>query len=134
MMASNNLSNVAWTAPSLIAGGLFLQRRCGSQATFKIFLATIAASYLATTCMGPTTFNSQMNVRAMMPMRWDCIDSERGEMCGADIVAGTCLYACLFSCGLWYVGIPFACFDAAYYGPQGLAMPATASIAALTML
>ena len=56
MMASDSLANVAWTAPSLIGGGILLQSKVGSRATFKIFGASLVASYLATTCFGPTTY------------------------------------------------------------------------------
>ena len=134
MMASDSFVNVAWTAPSLIGGGMLLQAKCGSRATFKLFLASLVASYLTTTCMGPTTFNSHMNIRSYMPMRWDCIDTKRGTMVGADLMAGTCLYSLCFAYGLWHVGLAFACFDVCYYGPMGISMPVTAAVAAATML
>ena len=54
---------------------------------------------------------------------------------GADLMAGMCLYSCLFVSGnYWMLGAAFAAFDFAYYGPMGVAMPATAAVAALTML
>ena len=69
-----------------------------------------------------------------MPLRFDCIDPARGRMLGADLMAGTCLYALCFSYGWWIPGIAFAAFDVAYYGPMGISMPATAAAAVATML
>ena len=54
-------------------------------------------------------------------------------MVGADLMAGTCVYACLFSHGLWFPAVAIAAVDLAYYGPQGIAMPTAAAIGALTM-
>lgn len=49
-------------------------------------------------------------------------------------MAGTLIYTCMFANGLWIPGAAFAAFDFAYYGPMGIAMPATAAVAAFTML
>ena len=77
MIASENLSNVAWTVPSLIGGGFYLQQKLGPMATFKIFGLSLLASYLATTVYGPASHNSKFNIRPFMPMRWDSIDTDR---------------------------------------------------------
>ena len=66
-------------------------------------------------------------------MRWDGIDETRKSMVGADLMAGSVLYACLFASGYWHIGAAFAVFDLAYYGPMGAAIPVPAAIAALTM-
>ena len=58
MMAAESLANVAWTAPSLIGGGFYLQQKLGPMATFKIFGLALFASYLATTVFGPATNHS----------------------------------------------------------------------------
>ncbi len=134
MMAAESLANVAWTAPSLIAGGLFLNSRVGSIASFKIFWLSLFAAYVATSSLGPATNLAKMNIRGLSPIRWDSIDTDRQRMVGADLMAGMCLYSCLFSAGLWIPGAAFAAFDVAYYGPMGIAMPSAAAIAALTLL
>lgn len=136
MMASNDYRNVGWTAPSLILGGLLLQQKVGSMSTLKLFGMCLTASYLATTAMGPCSFNSHLNIRPLWPasLRFDCIDLERQRMCGADLMAGMCLYSVCFAYGLWPLGAACAVFDASYYGPMGLAMPTTAAVAALTLL
>lgn len=103
-------------------------------AAFKLFGLSVAACYYATISLGPTTRVGKMHLRGLMPIRWDSIDSKKGRMVGADLMAGTCLYACLFSHGLWIPGAAFAAFDLAYYGPQGIAMPTAAAIGALTLL
>ncbi len=100
----------------------------------KLFGLSLFASYAATCALGPTTLNSQLNLRSMMPMRWDSIDTEKGRMVGADLMAGTCLYLCLCSGGYYIPALAFAAADAAYYGPMGVAMPAAAAVATLTLL
>ena len=101
---------------------------------FKLFVLSLMASYYATVALGPTTNAGKMHLRSLSPMRWDSIDSDKGRMVGADMMAGTCLYACCFAHGLWIPGAAFAAFDLAYYGPMGVAMPAAAAVGALTML
>ena len=96
MMASESLNNVSWTAPSLIAGGLFLNQRVGSVTSFKLFWLFLLASHLATCALGPASAISQYNIRHLSPVRCDSIDSEKHRMVGADLLAGMCLYTCLF--------------------------------------
>lgn len=56
-------------------------------------------------------------------------------MVGADLMAGMCLYSCLFASGnYWMLGALFAATDLAYYGPMGLSMPVSAAVAAFTLL
>ena len=134
MMAAESLANVAWTAPSLIGGGFYLQQKLGPMATFKLFGLALFASYIATTVFGPATTHSKLNLRWLMPMRFDSIDTDRRRMVGADLMAGTCIYACIFANGLWPVGAAFAAFDIAYYGSMGVAMPTVAALSCLTLL
>ena len=135
MMGADSLHNVGWTAPSLIVGGLYLQQRIGSMASLKLFGLSLMAAYLATTTLGPATYNfSAFNIRGFMPVRFDSIDTENGRMVGADLMAGICLYSVMFSHGLWIPGLAFAAFDVAYYGPMGIAMPTAAAAFALTLL
>lgn len=100
----------------------------------KLFGLCLFASYAATTALGPATRTSALNLRNMMPLRWDSIDSDKSQMMGADVMAGMCLYSCLFASGYWMAGVPFAVLDVAYYGPMGIAMPAAAAVGALTFL
>ena len=103
-------------------------------AAFKLFGLTLASSYLATVALGPTTKISKLNFRGYAPVRWDSMDCEKGRMVGADLMAGTCVYLCLFSHGLWIPGLAIAAVDLAWYGPLGVAMPVTGAVGALTML
>ena len=91
------------------------------------------ASYLATVALGPTSCMSRLHVRGMSPIRFDSIDSQKGRMVGADLMAGTVLYACFFAHNIWFAAA-FAAFDLAYYGPMGLSMPTAAAVGVLTML
>ena len=135
MMAAEKLENVAWTAPSLILGGFYLQSKVGSLTSFKLFGLTIMASYLATCTLGPATGFSNYSLHAYSPIRYDSITlGKQPRMVGADLVAGICLYTCIFANGYFIPGLAFAAFDAAYYGPMGVAMPASAFVATLTLL
>ena len=102
----------------------------------KLFGLSLLASYAATSALGPATLNSHLNVRGMVPqsLRFDSIDAARGRMVGADLMAGTCLYMCLCSGGWYLPAAAFALFDVCYYGPMGVAMPASAAVACLTLL
>lgn len=76
LMGAETLNNVAWTAPSLILGGLYLNSKVGSLTAMKIFSLSVFASYAAVCTMGPATQNSHLNLRHLMPIRWDSIDTE----------------------------------------------------------
>jgi len=101
--------------------------------TIKVFWLAIMASYLATCALGPASTVSHLNLRWLSPMRFDSIDESKRSMKGADLMAGICLYTCAFQAGLWIPCLAFAAFDAAYYGPMGLAMPTAAAAAVLTL-
>ena len=75
MMAGEDFVNVAWTASSLIVGGFYLQQRVGSMTAFKLFGLSLMASYYATIALGPATIGSKLNIRGVMPIRWDSIDT-----------------------------------------------------------
>ena len=134
MMASESLSNVVWTAPSLIIGGYLLNQRLGSMTTLKLFGLSLTAAYMTTCTMGPASACSKLNLRSWSTVRFDCIDTDKRRMVGADLLAGIVLYSLCFSYGLWIPGAAFAVIDLAYYGPMGIAMPATGAIAMLAMI
>ena len=135
MMAAESINNVAWTAPLLIGGGLYLPRKVGSMTALKFFGLSLFASYAATCTFGPASRTSNMNIRWIFPkeMRWDSIDNDRKRMLGADLMAGCVGYSCLFASGYWGVGAALAVLDVAYYGPMGFGCAVPAAVAALTM-
>lgn len=137
MIGSNNFLNVAWTAPSLILGGLYLQGKLGHVASTKFFLLSMIASYGFISAFGPTTrAGSQLNIRAFWPkdMRWDCIADDRSHQMGADVLAGSVLYMCCIYNRYWLLAGAFALFDISYYGPQAAAAPLSAAFTALALL
>ena len=134
MMASDSLSNVGWTSASLVLGGAYLQRRIGNLAATKLFGLSLLACYGATVCLGPATHIGMVHARKLMPMRWDCIETNPTRMVGADLLAGSLLYAILCIEGYFVVAVPFVAFDLLYYGPMGGVMPASGALFALTML
>ena len=56
MIGSNKLTNVMWTSPLLIGGGLFLQKSIGSMRTTKFFGLALMSHYLFMCAGGPSTF------------------------------------------------------------------------------
>ena len=114
MMASNKLQNVAWTAPLLIGGGLYLQSKIGGLMTHKLFALNLAACYMLTCAAGPNTEVGKLSLRRFMPQmlkNFDCIDDRTGNMVGADMLAVSVLYSILFYHRLYAVGAAVACFD-----------------------
>ena len=82
MIGSNNYVNVAWTSPSLILGGLYLQSKLGHVTSTKFFLLSMLASYGFMSAFGPNTrVGSQLNIRAFWPkqLRWDCIADDNSH-------------------------------------------------------
>ena len=78
MMAGEDIKNVGWTSASLIIGGFYLQRRVGSMTSFKLFGLALTASYLATITLGPKSCFGGLNLRRLIPVRWDSIDDRTG--------------------------------------------------------
>lgn len=133
-LASDKLINVAWTSPSLILGGYYMQRKVGSFTLFKYFLLASIAVYMSQTCFGPGSPTKDLNLRSYMPIRWDCIADDNNSQFGADGMAAAILYFALASYGMYVPLAACAVVDACYYGPQILGAPSAAVVAALTML
>ena len=133
--ASDNLLNVAWTSPSLILGGMYMQKKVGGMTLFKFFFCATLACYGTQIALGPRTYCKDMNIRGAFPksMRFDCIRDD-GSMVGADTMAASILYFACAANGLFIPMAAFAAFDVAYYGPHMLGAPAVAAVCALTML
>lgn len=129
--------NVAWTSPSLIFGGLYLQSKLGHVTATKFFLLSMLATYGFMSAFGPNTrVGSQLNIRAFWPkqLRWDCIADDNSHQMGADVLAGSVLYMCLIYHRYWMIAGACAVFDVAYYGPQMAAAPLSAAFTALAIL
>ena len=75
-MAAESLNNVAWTAPSLIFGGMYLNSRVGPLLAMKIFGLSVFAAYGATCTLGPASIFRNMHLRSLSPIRWDSIDAK----------------------------------------------------------
>merc|ERR1712054_50770 len=93
--ASDKLMNVAWTAPSLILGGLYLSKRMGSLNSLKYFGISFFGCLSAQVAFGPSTMWSKMGIRNLPVFDVfrcaDCIDETDGSMVGADMMAGSVL-------------------------------------------
>ena len=95
-IASDSIANVCWTSPSLIVGGLYLQSKVGKLTSLKMFSIAFLACYGFTSAFGPHTQFKDANLRQFFPVRWDCINEQKGTMVGADMPAAAALYMCLF--------------------------------------
>ena len=134
MMAAEDMMNVGWTAPVLIGGGFYLQKKLGSMTAMKLFGLSLFASYIVTCAFGPASFVSNLHTRAYQPVIVDSIDCDKKRMVGADTMALFVIYSCLFANGYFAAGAAISVLDIAYYGPMGGAMPSAAAVAAFTLL
>ena len=131
MFASNNLLNVAWTAPVLIGGGMMLKGQVGALASTKIFGLALMASYFGITVFGSPTPLSKYALCHYMPLRIDSIEAD-GQM-GADILAQSVIFITLAASGQWSLIGLLGLGTTAYYGPQGLIAPASAAAMAFAL-
>lgn len=137
MVGSNRLSNIIWTAPSLILGGMFIGSRAGSLNTFKFFFAGLF-SCVAAQVAAPATKKilpiwHEAGFRSIITI-WSCADFQNQSYMGADSMAALTLYTCAAMMGMWRGIAIFAAFDLLCYGPMMLAPITAASAAAVTML
>ena len=115
MLASNNLLNVAWTAPVLIGGGMMLQGQMGALASTKIFGLALMASYIGISVFGSPNPLSKYALCHHMPLRIDSMD-EKGQM-GADVLAQSVIFIMLAASGQWSMMGLLGLGTTAYYGP-----------------
>ena len=110
-----NLANVLWTVPSLIGGGLYLQKCLGGLNSLKFFFGALGATGMFMSAFGEhSPFN--FNLRRYSPVRFDSIEDGKGQM-GADVLAGSVLYMIAFYHRFWFGAACFFAFDLCYYGP-----------------
>ena len=117
--ASDNLMNVAWTSPSLILGGIIMQKKVGSLALMKFFGVATLACYGTQTAFGPGSGFKDLNIRRYWPksLRFDSISDDNRSMVGADGMAAAILYFWCASSGMFIPLAAFAVCDVTYYGP-----------------
>ena len=125
--ASDSLSNIAWTAPSLIFGGAYLSKKMGALKSLQFFGLAFMTCYMTQVAFGPRTAAAKFNIRPFMPFRFDCIEEKTESMVGADLMAASALYMMAAANGYWPVIFAAGLFDLAYYGPMMLG-PAGAAL------
>ena len=121
-----------WTVPSLIGGGLYLQRVLGRLNSTKFFVAALGSTYIFMSAFGASG-RFDINMRSIMPIRFDSIEDGKGQM-GADVLAGSVLYMIAFYHRYWMLAAACCVFDLAYYGPQMAAAPLSAAATAFALL
>ncbi len=120
LFGSNKILNVAYIAPTLIVGGVYLHRLLGPLLSTKFFGLSILATYGFMSAFGANTrVGAQFNIRGFWPSqtRWDCFAEDNSSQMGADVLAGCVVYMYLFYFGWWKWSMGKAMFDIAYYGP-----------------
>jgi hypothetical protein len=122
MAASDVLTNVLWTAPSLIGLNLYLLPKLGSLVMTKFFFLSLASTFIFWSAFNPRT---GFNVRPLkhIPFKMDANADNGSYYRGADQVAQSIIYFTLIYHRLWYVALPCMAFDVLYYGPQTLGGP-----------
>lgn len=134
LMASDNIWNVAWTAPTLIGGGSYLAWKLGSLFTFKFFWITMFLSWAFYSVFSPQTGLNWAPLRNVLPIKLDSNAADYSYYMGADTVASAVILSILFHHRLYILAAPYLLWDLAFYGPSHMGGPAAAVVCGLTML
>ena len=115
-VGSNDIANVGWTAPLMIAGSFFLLPKIGHVAMCKLFFANIACTWMFQSIFNPQT-KSNIRVWPHWPMKFDAHCDYSTYFMGGDQLAGGLAYSILLYYRLWYLALPIMAYDLGYYGP-----------------
>ena len=136
MFGSDNLVNVAWTAPSLILGGQYMHSKLGAMTMMKFTPLAMFSIMAFMTAFTPNPESQGMaNMRLLnFPFipKFDC-DSPGKHYMGADRLAGSMIYLIMLYHRMWYPALAVMGFDIGYYGPMYAGAPLSAVVAALTL-
>ena len=122
MMASESLTNVAWTVPCLIGGGMWLQGQIGSLRSAKFFGVALMASYGLKSAFGPGSIFAEFGYERYMPVLSS--NARDGSYClGADSMACAILYFAMIRYGWTSLAAASIAIDFLYYGPKGVGGP-----------
>lgn len=129
---SNNFTNVAWTAPTLIALNWYLKSRGVSNLVMaKLFGLTLLSNYVFLSGLNAQTGLNVRPIAKFIP----CFDSYGDNYTmGADQLAQSLCYFTLLYHGYWAVALPCMAFDFLYYGPSTLGGPFSAVAGAFMFL
>lgn len=133
MMASDQFSNVVWTAPSLIACNMYLSGKVPALKLTKFFFLTVASTFVFWSAFNPAT---GLNVRPLkhVPMKFDAFADDGSYYRGSDQLAQSLIYFCLIYNRMWMIALPCMAFDVLYYGPATLGGPLGAIIGSFMFL
>ena len=142
LVGSNHAGNAVWTVPSLILGGIYMQRRVGYMVMAKFTAMSLVGTTAFMTAFNPSsdyTFvpNFRIITSKDIGLRWDSsgYHPKYGSyVMGADSLAGSILYFMCFYNKYWTLGLGFFAFDFCYYGPMFMGGPLSALIGAMTLL
>jgi hypothetical protein len=136
MVGSDNLLNVAWTAPTLIGLNFYLSRKFGGLIMTKFFALSFFTSYAFYSIFSPQT---GLNYRPLAGLekvigKFDSLPADGSYYMGADQLAQSLIYFTLLYHRLWYVAAPLMLFDLLYYGPYTAGGPLSAIVATLVLV
>ena len=133
MVGSNNLLNIAWTAPALIGLNYYLLPKFGSLIMTKFFVLSLFTSFAFMSTFNP---GSGLNFRPLYgwPVKCDSNDEKGRYFMGADQMAQSIIYFTLLYHRLWFVAAPLMLLDIMYYGPATAGGAASAILAASMFL
>jgi hypothetical protein len=113
MMGSDNLMNVAWTAPSLIGLNFYMHSKVGSLVMTKFFFLSLFSSFIfLSACNSQSGLNFQP-LRPYLP-KWNADADDGSYTMGADQMAQSIIYFTLLYHRLWLVALPCMVFDVLY--------------------
>ena len=133
MIGSDNLMNVAWTAPCLIGLNIYMQKKVGSLVMTKFFFLSLFASYIFLSSVNPKSGLNYRAINGFLP-KWDAYADDGSYYMGADQMAQSLIYFTLLYHRLWLVALPCMAFDVLYMGPSTIGGPAAAITGALMFL
>lgn len=130
MVGSDNIFNVAWTAPTLMALGWYMNHKLGSLTMTKFFFLSFASFFIFQSAFNPQTGLNIRPLKGILP-KFDSFADDGSYYMGADQMAQSILYLTLFYHRLWFVALPLMGLDLLYYGPAtlgGLVAPIIGSL------
>lgn len=133
MLGSDNLANVAWTAPSLIGLSYYLLPKVGPLVMTKFFALSVASSFIFWSAFNPETGLNYRPLYSKM-FKFDSYAEDGSYYMGADQLAQSIIYFTLLYHRMWTIALPFMLVDLLYYGPSTLGGPGAAVVGALMFL
>ena len=141
-IGSNVLGNAAWTVPSLLLFGQYMQGKIGQLKMLKFFALATTGILSFKMAFNPNPYSNGPSNFSLLKGYFPKYEFDADGVCpkygkyfmGSDQYCQSIIYFTLLYHRMWAVSFAFMAFDFAYYGPMTLGGPLSAVIGALTLL